>query len=224
MKKSLKVFLACAFGAGIGSLTALQINGIFWWIGLLVGGLFGYLTYEFKKVPQVLSRAWNVIVGWKPNWQFIFSVCIGVIHLVALLVGLGILVRQAGKYGGVVLILFCSGFGFIICFGLVFLEKRIIHVVPQIPKFLKEMFITLISVLKTLAKFIATVFIMIHSEIRLLCGIDAMIGAVIGYFAGNAIIGAISGGAFGTINYLFVSNVFLRKQILKYRVLKAKTT
>jgi len=54
-------------------------------------------------------------------------------------------------------------------------------------------------------KIFCAVFIIIHSEIRLLCGVDAVIGAAAGYFTGSAIIGALAGGLIGVINYEIVS-------------------
>ncbi|OGZ36037.1 MAG: hypothetical protein A2V60_01840 [Candidatus Portnoybacteria bacterium RIFCSPHIGHO2_01_FULL_39_19] len=72
------------------------------------------------------------------------------------------------------------------------------------------MIIGLVKLAKLMTKFIKTIFITIHSEIRLLCGVDAAIGTAIGYFAGNAIIGAIAGGLFGLLNYEVVSRRILR--------------
>lgn len=54
-------------------------------------------------------------------------------------------------------------------------------------------------------RFFKYLFILIHSDIRLLCGVDAAVGATIGYFSGSAIIGAVSGGVLGVINYELIS-------------------
>ncbi len=48
-------------------------------------------------------------------------------------------------------------------------------------------------------------FLLIHSELRLLCLTDAMIGAGVGYFCGNALIGGLAGAVFGLGNYRLVS-------------------
>ncbi len=62
-----------------------------------------------------------------------------------------------------------------------------------------------VSLLWEALVFIATwwwnAFKLTHSEIRLLCGMDAAIGAVVGYYYGNALIGAIIGGAWGVFNF-----------------------
>src|SRR5207248_955819 len=42
-----------------------------------------------------------------------------------------------------------------------------------------------------------TLFILVHSRRRTICFVDAGIGTLIGYFAGNALIGAVAGGFIG---------------------------
>ena len=58
--------------------------------------------------------------------------------------------------------------------------------------------------------FIWTVFVKIHSERRLICGVDAALGAGIGCYAGSAIAGAIAGGLLGVANYHIVSIRWLK--------------
>jgi hypothetical protein len=53
-------------------------------------------------------------------------------------------------------------------------------------------------------------FILIHSEIRLLCMTDAMLGALAGYFCGNALIGGVAGAILGVLNYKLVSVRWLK--------------
>jgi len=74
--RTLKVLLACALGAGIGALIALELNRYFWWLGMPAGALVAYLTYEFKIVLGAAPMAWQkakAIAGWRPktnkeNW------------------------------------------------------------------------------------------------------------------------------------------------------------
>lgn len=66
------------------------------------------------------------------------------------------------------------------------------------------------SAVKFLTHFTTILFRLIHSKERLLCMVDAAIGAVIGHFFGNAITGALLGGLFGALNF----------EILSKRVLK----
>ena len=53
-------------------------------------------------------------------------------------------------------------------------------------------------------------FILVHSELRLLCLTDAMIGSVAGYFCGNALIGGVVGAVCGLANYKLVSVKWLK--------------
>ncbi len=59
-------------------------------------------------------------------------------------------------------------------------------------------------------KFFIEAFRYIHSDVRLLCGIDAAIGAVVGYFTGDILIGAFFGGLFGLLNYKIVRTYILK--------------
>ncbi|MBU2263363.1 hypothetical protein KJ750_01765, partial [Patescibacteria group bacterium] len=67
MERTLKIFLSCALGAGIGALTALQLNQYFWWIGMLFGGFIGYLSYEIKQVLAAIPLAWQKASRWRPD-------------------------------------------------------------------------------------------------------------------------------------------------------------
>lgn len=72
--RTLKVFLACALGAFVGTLIAIQLGPTFWFIGLLVGGLLGYLTFEVEKIPTAAKEAWRGTTTWKPDkafWKYI---------------------------------------------------------------------------------------------------------------------------------------------------------
>ena len=86
------------------------------------------------------------------------------------------------------------------------LIKTIIFLIIAIPK-------TIIGTYKAICfcgLFFKNVFILIHSEFRLLCGVDAAIGAVIGYFAGYVIVGLIVGGILGVLNYELISRRWLK--------------
>ena len=58
--------------------------------------------------------------------------------------------------------------------------------------------------------FIKYLFIMIHSDLRLLCGIDTAIGTITGYLGDNALIGATVGDALDTINLEIISKRWLK--------------
>src|SRR5207253_919220 len=48
----------------------------------------------------------------------------------------------------------------------------------------------LIGCIRFVGRFVWHLFLLIHSELRLLCGVDALIGAGVGYFMHSALIGA----------------------------------
>ncbi|MFZ5365138.1 MAG: hypothetical protein ACOZBH_02995 [Patescibacteria group bacterium] len=84
MSRTLKVFLSCLIGSGIGTFIALSVNSWFWWTGALVGGLIGYLSYEFKKVVAAIPKAWRAASNWTPNrlfWKTYLAVGGYIFHL-----------------------------------------------------------------------------------------------------------------------------------------------
>lgn len=64
-------------------------------------------------------------------------------------------------------------------------------------------------------RFLRELFFLIHSNIRLLCGLDSALGACAGYFFGDALISAVAGGLFGVLHYKL-----LPKRVLKVVPLK----
>jgi hypothetical protein len=59
-------------------------------------------------------------------------------------------------------------------------------------------------------EWVKNLFILIHSDMRLLCATDALIGATTGYLVGNAFVGGIIGAISGIINYQLVSVRWLK--------------
>ena len=58
--------------------------------------------------------------------------------------------------------------------------------------------------------FVVLAFFYIHSQRRLICFVDATIGAAVGYMSGNAFLGAAAGAILGFINYEVVSVRWLK--------------
>lgn len=242
-RETSKVFLACAIGAGIGSLVSLQFSEIFCWVGFLLGGLAGYLSYEWKNVIKAIPRAYRATVNYRFTRGY-FSLIKWMVlwWLDAMLWGSVILTFVsyycanseatenmpfvqdliAGIAASLLLSLMIVAFGLgyvsnseqensrkrqewkdasILLFPPVFIFCAIVGI--------SKFAITILT--RSLPQMLKTLFLLIHSEMRLLCGTDAMIGAVIGYFAGSAIIGALAGGIFGVFNYLIITELCLKR-------------
>jgi len=231
-----KVFSASALGAGLGSLVALEVASWLWWLGLVVGGLVGYLSYEFKAVLAAILKAYRAARGWRPNFYFwkcaVWWILVAVSFFAWLVLTMLIDVARGISPGvGAVVALGVSG----LFFGLAFptieaarsettfavaarrvtywifpplvifwhLPRGLWWIIRRIPR------ASLVFV-RFVPRFAWQVFIRIHSEMRILCGTDAMLGAGVGYFAGSALLGALFGGLFGVVNYAFVTERWLR--------------
>ncbi len=69
---------------------------------------------------------------------------------------------------------------------------------------------SVVALVRFLSRFSWQFFLLIHSERRLICGVDAMLGAAVGYYVGSAIVGAVAGGVFGAVNYAVVTERWLK--------------
>lgn len=293
--KTVKVFLSCALGAYIGDRVAFQINPAFWWLGLsigiVVGFIIGYVTYEFKRfasaVPIAFGRAYKSVAGWQPDrevWKLrsqfgefwllfvgstiacwwitlsmgyldsrsITALLLGLVLAFGSIVGIAmgtalpILTlgripiysprREALEVLGIKMRMFSLKlnplffFGGIIGFsqpivasamasvcrtaiaiGVFLLNVLIVCAVIVI---LVELIVLPIWHFKTILRFFKvfakTLFRLTHSDLALLCAVDAAIGVTIGYHYHDAILGAIAGGLWGVINFEFVSIRFLK--------------
>ncbi len=246
MERTLKIFISCALGAGVGTMVALEVYHYFWWIGLLAGGVVGYLSYEFKEVLAVIRIAWHAVIGFRPDRQkvvkgflgTIVSLSVGTSFLSLIWIALVPIEKLLSAEASLAfsftvvpiwltvalsatLFMKIEGQG-IECGSSKALKKMILFVNPIMMFtywpvwFLWKIVQGLVKYgplvppvlwkgLSNIVLFVKTVFILIHSEIRLLCGIDAAIGATIGYFAGSVLIGAVVGGIIGVLNYKVIS-------------------
>lgn len=100
-----------------------------------------------------------------------------------------------------------TAIGFIL-FGLFILAKKL-------PTYLAKGFKYSNLFFKWLRRFSKTVFILIHSEMRLICLVDSALGAGIGYLSGSLLIGGLVGCAFGILNYWIVSIKILKLKQIK---------
>jgi hypothetical protein len=243
-----KVFFACALGAFVGALMALQIRHAFWWVGLLAGFSVGYLAYEVKKVIEAVPVAWKRATSWRWHPDKAWWKAYGKLSLTFLGCGLTLAIGFTALFAGMqsvsnmILSSWTSvaGWSMVVCLSIAgvyislvaaicdtsMLEnmKRELSVVSNpcrfyfwiAPRGVYQGITILISILPELAtdaknarnmigRFFAHLFRLIHSELRLLCGVDAAIGAAAGYYLGNAIAGAIIGGLWGVLNFEVLS-------------------
>lgn len=88
MAKRWMIALTCFACSGLGAAIALHFDRA-WWIGLVAGGIFGYLGYEpattWRVFRQVFGSLWHVLTLkiWIPSWRwsiecFKFSLVMGV--------------------------------------------------------------------------------------------------------------------------------------------------
>lgn len=241
-----KVMVAVFAGALVGALVALQFNTHFWWVGLLAGGLVGYLAYDPVEVIRSIPTAWrtarrevwrcsghalaiyfrflirerrkvwhgNLLMIWLCIWFLMVAACIMLFtpeeqHKMSLQVILLFMVAITAVFG--------QAFGSLLTIPdgddndtFYWMLKHfnpfrvIFYSLPR------GLFFGTILLIKFSFKFTVTLFKLIHSDLRLLCGIDAAIGAAIGYLTINPLLGATIGAIWGLLNYWLISVKWLK--------------
>ncbi len=261
----MQIFLACAFGALIGGILAIQLAKFFWplWIlSAVSGGFVAYLSINLQEVIQACVFAWRKTVSWRPNKDKIGLVVLSFLAGIssAITVGLWffscvllcVVSSSLNTYewvaNSVILVILLIGsiiigmlFAFFSSFEsietlresrpkfqsvlktcnpmngffLVLLKAAILtikyspiilwFVIKNIPKTIVAIGQSLVVGSVTIAKIARLVFITIHTELRLLCLCDAAFGAIVGFFTGNVLLGAIVGGLLGVLNFELIS-------------------
>lgn len=243
MSQTAKVFFACAIGAFIGAVVALQINHHFWWVGLMVGFASGYLAYQSEQVVGAIPLAWRQTTSWRPDkvwWRSRYRNSMDVTGTRLTVMGVPFLMItalvtlfsrgqpysvKAGVLFSLATVFVCVALSFFLLgdtelqraslsplrtYFLV-LPKFLLWTIPKhTPKVAPTVFRWIGHVVKTTMKFFGKLIYLVHSEIRLLCGMDAAIGAAVGYCLHNAILGALIGGLWGVLNF----------EVLSIRILK----
>ncbi len=263
INKTLNIAIACFVGAFIGALLAIQFHH-YWLFGVLIGGIVGYVTYNFREIPTTAKMVWakmperqnmkkfiadcelkekmkeaisTILLGFV-FITFFISVIAGVItaifsyiNTVAIYVelyqGSSFHINQINLSRGEIIfgstatiILLC----FIIRIQLddkkdittKYLLIAIFIGIPILTPFLLPVVAFVASGFgiywlgKVGIKVGWATFKIVHSDIRLLCMVDAMIGATAGYWFGNTLIGGIIGAISGVINYELVSKRWLK--------------
>lgn len=263
MNRTLRIFVACALGAFIGSIIALQMGHMFWWIGTLIGAGVAYIGYNLNEVILAIPIAWRRATSWRPDYEwwkayrifvqatlnnsvnilllFFAMVALMLTPLVLLATTKMELVVGYIKFAGIAVVGVSVGLtlisaidGLLVCntrelthstttkpfpdnpikFWLWSVPKGVLQgiswLITHVPTGFKIAVAVTPNVVNFVKKFSVELFRLVHSELRLLCAVDAAIGTTVGYFTGSAIIGALAGGLLGVVNY----------EIITIRVLK----
>ena len=228
------VWVACSLGALIGAFTALQIGSWvsvnFIWIvsgGALLGGAIAWIAVDFRHFCAGVSHSYhNTIITWRPNRPLIDGILLGKPRAMQTLIWTGVSlagmaiffttgivapwakmpaqhirdVQQLGRYlmrrGNPLGVMFYSVIG---------IYWVVAHIPLAIMKGIPATIRGMSHAIRMFARFIAGVFMYVHSSQRTLCFADAAIGATMGFFIGNAIVGAVIGGILGLVNYEMVA-------------------
>jgi hypothetical protein len=86
----------------------------------------------------------------------------------------------------------------------------IFTILPAIPEIFGALLALAGTILGAIKTFLVALYRLTHSELRLLCGLDAAIGVAVGHYFGNVIAGAIIGGFWGVLNFELVSIRWLK--------------
>jgi hypothetical protein len=267
MSERLKIFLACAIGAGIGTLASLHLAGLFVFLGFMTGAVCGYLLYEPMTVIMAIPAAWRLAVAsvrWLVERRQHFGAYISsTIGMFGFVVGLALLIGGTTQFelwscvitsiiGATMLhvmmdnettrneylLVFGSPLKFtffylpyalfiaarVVFWPLFIVMKYSVLLVMSTPFVISYGGIYLCGwylprlirdVGLVVGRFLYHVFVMIHSERRFLCLVDAGLGSLVGFYAGSVLIGMIAGAAFGLLNYEIVSLRILGLQPVK---------
>jgi hypothetical protein len=258
MDRTFKVLVVCALGAFIGSVIALEVNPLLWWVGLIAGFVISYLSYDLPGVIGAIPEAWQRANGWRCDldwrlllfgWVAVFGVCltatIGILSALMFALAEGIpslknlaYVNMGGAMAGLLLSFFVSSIELAEAKGHAQLRERTMadyregllgwnpvtvycwripralwrilgRVVARIIGCLPAARDAITRFVRVVGHFFRHLFILVHSDIRLLCGIDGAIGVIAGFRMGSPILGAAIGAVVGVLNYeVFSKRVF----------------
>lgn len=97
------------------------------------------------------------------------------------------------------------------CFVARHLLRGLWFAIPRMPQAIAMLASWLVAAAKLLGAFLRAIFVAVHSERRLICLVDATLGALVGYHVfGIATAGAIAGMILGVINFEVVSVRWLK--------------
>jgi hypothetical protein len=254
MKTEKRIVFACFTGAALGAVVAMQLH-YFWWLGILVGGATGYLSFSFREVMAAAVTAWNTLSGGGLKGHALKTglvnaarflailgcVIVGAVSAFILLIGVIMLctatpevtsrwhaVPAASARMPIPRVFWLSAAAGVLVLGSALFvwilrlpdRKRTwtamvgcVAATPLVlPLTLAFVFLSVIVPpgIRFMGRLARQTFILVHSEVRLLCLTDALLGALIGYLFANALIGGLAGAALGWLNYRFISVRWLK--------------
>lgn len=255
MNRTLSFLFAAAFGATLGALTALELaplfgitNGFAATLGIIVGGLTGYIAVDFRQfcagvvyaVKAAYSKsieAYNVC-RYSPRenkLEACFTFVAFSFFMSYLLIPLFFHASQEGMGSRFLWIMGISTFSAIALMSYNSVDWRrandfrdlaakimaywvspigIAHFVFL--KALPWLVVGLYKIVRWLVRqtivFGKTLFIAVHSERRVLCCLDAMLGTLVGYYLGSWPAGTVAGLAFALVSYELISKRWLKLQ------------
>lgn len=87
-----------------------------------------------------------------------------------------------------------------------------------LPALVGGIFYILVAVPRFLGLFIANIYLMIHSDLRLMMAVDTCCGFLVGVYFWNPLYAALAGAAFGFFNYAIV----LKRWLIRYEAVRVK--
>lgn len=227
----LKIFVAVILGVLTGGMIALRVNPMFWWVGMIIGGAVGYLSYEFRAVLQAIHRAYHAVHGWHPDtlyWSDFTRATFGIVGMFQTLILIMMLFFPLDVKAKV--FMFLALHALIVPMSAmiaapdhhkfpdpIFFRYRNTNPISAILWCLpRGIFMALkwavprTSVGIALAgRFFVFLFREIHSEMRLLCAFYSAVGAAWVYFSGSLFWGVAIAGILATLNYEVISKRLL---------------
>lgn len=231
----MKIVLAIGLGCFLGGLVAKEINPLLWWLGLIVGGFTGFLSYEYKKVPPITLAVWQEVSNlrlpeikwWKEFYWITIGMFSALMHIALFCLFVVLIDSEITLYTSLsntillvvviemlILIPLAACLppmheeGIVQSWKIITIKGNIFSVYfHYLPK---KTFYLIPDVWHDVVRFTKIFFKTIYTEIRLLCGIHASIGVAISYFTGNNIfLGMVCGITLGLISYELISKRFL---------------
>lgn len=246
--KGLTIALACAIGAGLGTMLAIEF-GKFYVFGLLIGSLSGYLIYELPTVIKMAVTAFHwakkvhlLNIQWKSGLIRTNKITLGILAVYLILTPMIIFAVLDTKYPhmfnllekSILLILLIGGIVLrmsILCISILKFEYKaeqtmdpfdLIMILSKKNRFvgitcfllaeiisigllIKSIIYSVGKLFKFTGSFLWRFFKLIHSDLRLLVGIDSLIGGMFGFYYDSILYGMIFGAVWGLINYYIVS-------------------